>query len=197
MLYCQPRAAGSQITFVRWPTSTFLSNSAPPLCCPSSFIEPVRRMEQDPEEQAHYESVLLSFREYEAFVMRELFRRKKHLQSMPIEMQRRLPQSSTIRNLHHFVVRVACYCGLSLTWLGAHAVLLCACRMQRTTTKYFWSGSYRPSWSPGRPSSCRRSRPRRPSRAPCAISPSSRARCINSYAIGPKRCVCEAMRAHV
>lgn len=62
-------------------------------------------MEQDPEEQAHYESVLLSFREYEAFVMRELFRRKKHLQSMPIEMQRRLPQSSTIRNLHHFVVR--------------------------------------------------------------------------------------------
>lgn len=64
-------------------------------------------MEQDPEEQAHYASVLLSFREYEAFVMREIFRRKKHLQSLPVDMQRRLPQSSTIRNLHHFVVRFA------------------------------------------------------------------------------------------
>ena len=60
-------------------------------------------MEQDHEEQAHYKSVLLSFREYEPFVMREIYRRKKHLQSMPIDMQRRLPQSSTIRNLHHFV----------------------------------------------------------------------------------------------
>ncbi|GAB9468440.1 hypothetical protein Gpo141_00005756 [Globisporangium polare] len=60
-------------------------------------------MEQDPEEQAHYASVLLSLREYEAFVMREIFRRKKHLQSLPVDMQRRLPQSSTIRNLHHFV----------------------------------------------------------------------------------------------
>uniref|UniRef100_K3W4W7 carnosine N-methyltransferase n=1 Tax=Globisporangium ultimum (strain ATCC 200006 / CBS 805.95 / DAOM BR144) TaxID=431595 RepID=K3W4W7_GLOUD len=61
-------------------------------------------MEQgDAEEQAHYASVLLSFREYEAFVMREIFRRKKHLQSLHVDMQRRLPQSSTMRNLHHFV----------------------------------------------------------------------------------------------
>ncbi|KAE8876657.1 hypothetical protein PF005_g25660 [Phytophthora fragariae] len=60
-------------------------------------------METDPEEQEHYRSVLLSFREYEGYMMREIYRRKKHLQSMPIEMQRRLPQSSTIRNLHHFV----------------------------------------------------------------------------------------------
>ncbi|CAI5724654.1 unnamed protein product [Peronospora destructor] len=60
-------------------------------------------MEQDQEEQEHYKSVLLSFREYESFMMREIYRRKKHLQSMPIDMQRRLPQSSTIRNLHHFV----------------------------------------------------------------------------------------------
>lgn len=67
-------------------------------------------MEQDPEEQAHYASVLLSLREYEAFVMREIFRRKKHLQSLPVDMQRRLPQSSTIRNLHHFVVSLALCC---------------------------------------------------------------------------------------
>ena len=60
-------------------------------------------MEHDPEEQEHYKSVLLSFREYEAFMMREIYRRKKHMQSMPIDMQRRLPQSSTLRNLHHFV----------------------------------------------------------------------------------------------
>ncbi|KAJ0409387.1 hypothetical protein P43SY_002277 [Pythium insidiosum] len=58
---------------------------------------------QDAEEQAHYESVLLSFREYEAFVMREIFRRKKHLQALPVDMQRRLPSTSTLRNLHHFV----------------------------------------------------------------------------------------------
>lgn len=67
-------------------------------------------MEQDPEEQAHYASVLLSFREYEAFVMREIFRRKKHLQALPVDMQRRLPQSSTMRNLHHFVVRLLRVC---------------------------------------------------------------------------------------
>ncbi|POM63120.1 N2227 domain containing hypothetical protein [Phytophthora palmivora] len=60
-------------------------------------------MDQDPEEQEHYKSVLLSFREYESYMMREIYRRKKHFQSMPIDMQRRLPQSSTIRNLHHFV----------------------------------------------------------------------------------------------
>jgi carnosine N-methyltransferase len=60
-------------------------------------------MEQDPEEQEHYKSVLLSFREYENNMMREIYRRKKHLQAMPVEMQRRLPQSSTLRNLHHFV----------------------------------------------------------------------------------------------
>ncbi|KAF4321551.1 hypothetical protein BBO99_00001022 [Phytophthora kernoviae] len=60
-------------------------------------------MDQDPEEQEHYKSVLFSFREYEGFMLREIYRRKKHFQSMPIELQRRLPQSSTIRNLHHFV----------------------------------------------------------------------------------------------
>lgn len=95
-------------------------------------------MEQDPEEQAHYVSVLLSFREYEAFVMREIFRRKKHLQSLSVDMQRRLPQSSTIRNLHHFVVSMALRCAL-LRWLWQVANHLCfslcvTIRMQRTTT---------------------------------------------------------------
>jgi hypothetical protein len=60
---------------------------------------------EDAEERAHYAAVLLSFREYEAFVLREIFRRKKHLQALPADMQRRLPPSSTLRNLHHFVVR--------------------------------------------------------------------------------------------
>ena len=60
--------------------------------------------DQDPEERAHYESVLLSFREYEAFAMREIFRRKKHLQALPPDMQQRLPATSTLRNLHQFVV---------------------------------------------------------------------------------------------
>ncbi|ETI54525.1 hypothetical protein F441_02622 [Phytophthora nicotianae CJ01A1] len=60
-------------------------------------------MEQDPEEQEHYKSVLLSFREYESYMMREIYRRKKHMQAMPVDMQRRLPPSSTLRNLHHFV----------------------------------------------------------------------------------------------
>ncbi|TYZ58729.1 hypothetical protein PybrP1_011803 [[Pythium] brassicae (nom. inval.)] len=58
---------------------------------------------EDPAEAAHYASVLLSFREYEAFVLREIFRRKQHLQALPVDMQRRLPPSSTLRNLHHFV----------------------------------------------------------------------------------------------
>ncbi|DAZ98999.1 TPA: hypothetical protein N0F65_011254 [Lagenidium giganteum] len=57
----------------------------------------------DAEERAHYESVLLSFREYEAFVMREIFRRKQHMLALPKDMQRRLPQTSTLRNIHHFV----------------------------------------------------------------------------------------------
>lgn len=60
-------------------------------------------MEQDPEEQDHYKSVLLSFREYESYMMREIYRRKKNMQKMPSEMQWRLPPSSTLRNLHHFV----------------------------------------------------------------------------------------------
>jgi hypothetical protein len=105
-------------------------------------------MEQgDAEEQAHYASVLLSFREYEAFVMREIFRRKKHLQSLHVDMQRRLPQSSTMRNLHHFVVRVrmlvscASHCHRS-----ANGSLLLD-RMQRTTTSSSWSASCRRNWS--------------------------------------------------
>lgn len=61
---------------------------------------------EDPAEAAHYASVLLSFREYEAFVLREIFRRKQHLQALPVDMQRRLPPSATLHNLHHFVVRL-------------------------------------------------------------------------------------------
>lgn len=112
-------------------------------------------MEQDAEEQEHYRSVLLSFREYEAYMMREIYRRRKHLQAMPIEMQRRLPQSSTIRNLHHFVVRSGLLDFRFGTSDDDHRVFS-RHRTPRTTTRRSSTVSWMHNRRPDRPWSCRR-----------------------------------------
>lgn len=117
---------------------------------------------EDAEEQAHYASVLLSLREYEAFVMRELHRRKQHLQRLPADQQRRLPPSSTLRSLHRFVVRsLAAFPAFPASAALPQALTkdpaaAYARRTRRIATRRSWSASCRRSSSPARPCSCPR-----------------------------------------
>jgi hypothetical protein len=143
-------------------------------------------VDNDPEERAHYESVLLSFREYEAYVMREIFRRKKHLQTLPADMQRRLPQSSTLRNLHHLVVGTPRDGGIAARLLTIFTICPWP-RMQHTTTSFSWSVSSERSLSPVLQLICRSPTHGLLSRAHCAISPRSRVRCTSSSETGQKR----------
>lgn len=59
----------------------------------------------DPQERAHYESVLMSFREYESYLLREIFRRKRALQRLSANHAKLLPKpNSTLHSLHRFIV---------------------------------------------------------------------------------------------
>ncbi|CCI47157.1 unnamed protein product [Albugo candida] len=58
----------------------------------------------DPQERAHYESVLMSFREYESYLLREIFRRKRSLQRLSANHAKLLPKpNSTLHSLHRFI----------------------------------------------------------------------------------------------
>nr|CCA19693.1 conserved hypothetical protein [Albugo laibachii Nc14] len=58
----------------------------------------------DPQERAHYESVLFSFREYETYFIREVFRRKRAFQRLSAKHAQLLPKpNSTLYSLHRFI----------------------------------------------------------------------------------------------